>query len=47
MLKKYSYNRMLLCLLGGNECKNIGREAFLDDNNVVMIEYYCSEALKA
>ena len=28
MLKKYAYHRMLLWLLGKNECKNIRREYF-------------------
>ena len=28
MLKKYEYHRMLLCLLGKNECKNIRNKVF-------------------
>ena len=47
MLKKFAYNKMLLCLLGKNECKYFRREAFLDDNNAVMKERDYSEALKS
>ena len=28
MLKKYVYNRMLLCLLGKQECKNLEKDVF-------------------
>ena len=37
---------MLLCLLGKHECKSIRREAFLEENNYVMIECDSDEALK-
>ena len=46
ILKKYAYNRMLLCLLGGNKC-NYLRRGFLNDNNAVMKERDYDEALKA
>ena len=47
ILKKYSYNRMVLYLQGKYECQNLIREAFLAENNAVMIECDYSEVLKA
>ena len=47
MLKKYAYHRMLLCLLGKHEYKNIINQAFLVDNIAVMIECDYAEALDA
>ena len=47
ILKKFAYHRMLLCLLGKHECKNIRREDFLADNNDVMKKRDYSESLKA
>ena len=44
---KYAYNRMLLCLLGKHEYKNIIREDFLAEKNDVMTERDYAEALKA
>ena len=46
MLNKYTYNSMLSCLLGKNECKNLRRETFWDGNNAVMTERDYAEALK-
>ena len=47
MLKKCAYHRILLCLLGKHECKNLRKEAFLDENNDGMTERDYDEALKA
>ena len=45
ILKKYAYNRILLYLLGKNECKKLEDE-FLKENNYVMTESDSAEALK-
>ena len=47
MLNKYTHQRILLCLLVKNQCKNLRRWAVLDDNNAVMTEHDHAEALKA
>ena len=47
MLNNYAYHRMLLCLIGKQECKNIRNEDFLEDMNDVMTERDYAEALKA
>ena len=47
VLNKYAYHRMLLCLLGKNECKNLSIEELLAENNDVMKECYYDEALKS
>ena len=47
MIKKYAYHRMLLRLLAKIECKYLIREAYLSENNYVMIESDYDETLKA
>ena len=47
MLKKYVYHRMLLCLLGKHECKNLGGESFMDYNTDVMTEREYAESLES
>ena len=47
MSQKYAYHSMLFCLLGKYECKNLIREAFMEENNAVMTEHDYAEALKA
>ena len=47
MLSKYAYHRMLLCLLGKHEYKNLRNEDFLADNNAMMTKCDYDEALKA
>ena len=47
ILKKYAYHRILLCLLGKHECKNIRIEVFLADNNSMMTERDYAESFKA
>ena len=44
MLKRYTYNRILLCLLGNHQCKNYIREDVLADKNAVTTERDYSEA---
>ena len=43
IVKNYAYHMMLLFLIGKNECKNIRREAFLEDNNSVMKKHDYAE----
>ena len=47
MSKKYAYHRMLLCLQGKHECKNLRNESFLEEMNAVMTERDYAEVLKA
>ena len=46
MLKKYAYHRMLTCLPGKHECKELRRHAFYYRINNVMIERDYIESLK-
>ena len=47
MLKKYAYHRMLLCLLGKRECKNLRNGYFLAVMNSGMTKRDYAEELKA
>ena len=47
MLKKYEYHKMVLCLLGNHECKNVVREDVLEYNADIMTERDYAEALNA
>ena len=47
MLRKYSYHRMLMFLLGKHECKELIRKYIFTDMNSVMTEHDYNESLKA
>ena len=46
-LKKYAYHKILLCLLGKYECKNLRRQYLLAENNSVTKESNYAKASNA